>query len=77
MASTHPIAELNTLFLQRALTNHVKNELREFFKEQAKPVIEEMVEEAIKDLQTEIETYRNHIAFENIVKVILVDKRTK
>lgn len=77
MASSHPIADLNTLFLNKALTNHVRNELREFFKEQAKPIIEDMVEEAIKDLQTDIEVYRNQLAFENIVRVMLVDKRTK
>jgi hypothetical protein len=76
MATVIPI-EYQEGLLAKVLEQHMRQKLREFFTEAAKPVIEEMVLQAVADLKVTVEAHRNDFHMHDLINVILTDKRTK
>lgn len=59
------------------LKYHVRIALRKKFEEAAAPIINDAVEEAMKEFEVTLKSYRDFQYMRDVVEVILTDKRSK
>lgn len=64
----------NSIILH-ALDDRLRSELRKHFELAAKPVIDEMINNAMKDFEIGVQQYRNPMELYDTVHFILTDRR--
>lgn len=69
----------STVWLEHAIMRTFKSDLRKKLDEAVKEVVDEVLQKTIDELSGEVkfmvEKYRSNMAFEDIIRVMVLDKR--